>query len=157
MAWVQNAPDTYYFSVAARGTFYDELSKLSFASRVTHPILRPLANFAGAFKNDTLLEGDSIEWRPNDGAVPVISARGDFGGYTRYPIDLGVPMKFDVLSPFSKGYNVPSPQKRVFNFLGIMESDHFKVTGLLDLVGGKMNSYYKNVAGMLSSLPPRVN
>ena len=157
MTWVRNAPDTYYFSVAARGTHFDIKSKHSVASKIIHPILRPLANFAGAFKNDTLLNGDSIEWRPNDGAVPVISARGDFDGYNPFTIDLGVPMKFDVLDSSTTGQNVSLPQKRVFNFLGIMESDHAKMTGLLDLIGGRMNTFYKNVVGMLSSLPPHVN
>jgi hypothetical protein len=87
--------------------------------------------------------------RPNDGIVPLHSAKGDTSGHVLYPLNLELEP-----SSFAQKNRLDPPRKGVFNFLGSLKNraDHLSVLGMFDLVPGKRSELYLNLANLLSSL-----
>ncbi|KAJ3126556.1 hypothetical protein HK101_005732, partial [Irineochytrium annulatum] len=92
LSWVRNAPECYYFSVAALTTY--QLGGVSLPLPRTNAILQPFSTVMGTYSNASLhLQGGDEAWRPNDGQVSVVSARGDSSGYNEYRVDMTKPTR----------------------------------------------------------------
>ncbi|KAJ3106120.1 hypothetical protein HDU97_006937 [Phlyctochytrium planicorne] len=148
LSFVKNSPDTTYFSFTGDAT-YDAFGN-SFAYPDTLPFLKSNVNLLGTYENATLLGPNSREWRPNDGLVSVISTKGDNSGYSDYPVDLKASNRDVARSAKFKTI----PAKGRFNHLHVFEDvDHLQIVAPLDLVGGRMDQVFLNVAGLQASLP----
>ncbi|KAJ3115040.1 hypothetical protein HDU96_001267 [Phlyctochytrium bullatum] len=150
LSFVKNSADTYYFSFTGDTTF-PGLFDTEVARPDTLLFLQPFANIVGAYTNRTLFGSSSAAWRPNDGLVPVIAARGDdVGGYVDYSLNLYA--SNSAVNDASAARRVPT--KGRFHFLQRLEGkDHLAIVALLDLIGGQMDQVYRNIAGLASSLP----
>ncbi|KAI9345185.1 Alpha/Beta hydrolase protein [Zopfochytrium polystomum] len=144
LAAVRNAQDVTYLSVAALTTF--NFFGRSYARPSTFPLLIPTANIVGSYSNKALgIAGG--DWRPNDGLVSLISARGDaVEGYVDYPLDL----EGSVDALVTRAVNRPVRGK--FSYVGSTRDDHISSIAVLDLVKGRKNQEFLNMAGILASL-----
>ncbi|KAJ1548444.1 hypothetical protein HK405_003175, partial [Cladochytrium tenue] len=143
--WVENSDDTAYFSLTGLTTF--NLLGYSYALPSTPVFLTPFADIIGSYTNTSLgITGG--DWRPNDGLVPLISARSDASdSYTSYALD--ITGSTSSLASTSLAY----PTKGKFNFVGSISGiDHLSITGLSDLTAGQRNQMFLNIAGVLASL-----
>ncbi|KAJ3194279.1 hypothetical protein HK101_003087 [Irineochytrium annulatum] len=147
LSWVQNSPDTYYFSVSGLTTY--NIFNAALAEPTTNLFLAPSATIMGSYYNSSLsLAGGDAEWHANDGLVSVVSSRGDNSGYNDYEIDMTESTQ-NVAKQVSA-----APKKGTFNWLGTLNGhDHLAIIALLDVIGGQMNQVYMNFAGLLASLP----
>ncbi|KAJ1554405.1 hypothetical protein HK405_005163 [Cladochytrium tenue] len=145
LSFVRNSDDTTYFSLAGLTTF--NLLGYSYALPTTDIFLIPFADIIGTYSN-TSLSITGGDWRPNDGLVPLISARSDASNsYTSYGLD--ITGSTSSLASTSLAY----PTKGKFNYVGAISGiDHLSITGLSDLSAGKRNQMFLNIAGVLASL-----
>ncbi|KAJ3108437.1 hypothetical protein HDU97_001144 [Phlyctochytrium planicorne] len=148
LSFVKNSPDTTYFSFTG-DTTYDAFGN-AYAYPETLLFLQPLANIIGSYDNTTLLGSENRAWRPNDGLVPVVAAKGDNTGYNDYSLNLRA-SNSDVMNA-AAARNLPV--KGRFNFLQTLERiDHLEIVAITDIIGGQMDQVFLNVAGLQASLP----
>ncbi|KAJ3115832.1 hypothetical protein HDU96_011020 [Phlyctochytrium bullatum] len=149
---VKNSEDTYYFSLAGDTTFGVLFNQV--ARPDTNLFLQPTANLIGAYTNHTLFGGNSFAWRTNDGLVPVVSSQGDdLNGFVPYQVNLYASTE-RMGRALAARRTIPS--KGTFHYLQTMEAkDHLGLVGMLDPLGMPMGQVYRNIASLISSLPPQ--
>ncbi|KAJ3316202.1 hypothetical protein HDU76_001991 [Blyttiomyces sp. JEL0837] len=147
LSFMKEAPGTTYFSVAGLST-YDWFGN-SYHDGSTNLFLQPTADLIGSYHNSSLIGNDLTYWHPNDGLVPIQSARGSIkGGFVDYSTDLTTWTSWLVGSGATK----KAPAKGVYNYVGYLnQKDHIALIALLDLVGGGMDQPFLNMAALMAS------
>ncbi|KAI9328344.1 Alpha/Beta hydrolase protein [Obelidium mucronatum] len=153
ISFVQNAPETTYFSMAGIATSFDGRNANPTGDMLI--FLVPTAVIIGSYSNPSLpiltQTYSPMEWRQNDGLVMLASSRGPPSGFVSFSMN----MQSENLADLAVSAPKKQPAKGVYNFVGSWKGgDHMAIVGGLDLVPGLRDNFYINIMALLASLSP---
>ncbi|KAI9328345.1 Alpha/Beta hydrolase protein [Obelidium mucronatum] len=116
ISFVQNSPDTTYFSINGIATSFDGRNANPTGDMLI--FLVPTSVIIGSYSNSSLpiltQTYSPMEWRQNDGLVMQASSRGPVSGFVSFPINMLSDNPGDLAVSAPK----KQPAKGVYNFVG---------------------------------------